>query len=169
MLSGCGTSVATPARAPRPPVAAYRVALATGISIAVPAGWHLSQRMTQLAEPFERFTLASFPLSGRPEGCGPTRAVAAIPPTGALAFMLEYPVGHPPQAVGAAPRPARFAVPTGPPEPYECFGPGWLMRFTAGPRTFQLMVALGPHARRQLGQLLAALDSLQIDPQRRTG
>ncbi|HEU0315759.1 MAG TPA: hypothetical protein VFR49_00430 [Solirubrobacteraceae bacterium] len=139
--------------------------LGAGLSIAVPAGWHLALRLTGLAEPVERFTLASFPLRRPPDAassCGPVRAVDAIPAAGALVFVFEY-GPHGTSAGEFPPRPRHFAVPAGPARPYECFGLGWLLRFRVGSRRFQAMIALGRRAGPERARLLAALDSLRVD------
>ncbi len=142
-----------------------RTRLGAGLSIVVPSGWHVALRLTALAEPFERFTLASFPLRRPPDAgstCGPVRAVDAIPAAGALAFVFEY-GPHGTRAGDFPPRPRRFALPAGPARPYECFGLGWLVRFRVGSRRFQAMIALGRRPGAERARLLAALDSLRVD------
>jgi hypothetical protein len=144
---------------------ASRRRLGAGLSVVVPGGWHVALRLTGLAEPFERFTLASFPLRRAPDAassCGPVRAVDTIPADGALAFVFEY-GPHGTSAGDFPPRPRRFALPAGPARPYECFGLGWLLRFRVGSRRFQAMIALGRRAGAERARLLAALDSLRVD------
>ncbi len=146
-----------------PARSAARTRLGAGLSIATPAGWEVALRLTGLAEPFERFTLASFPLRRPPDAaaaCGPVRAVEAIPADGALAFVLEY-GPHGTSAGDFPPRPRHFALPAGPARPYECFGLGWLLRFRVGNRHFQAMIALGRRA--TPARLLTALDGLHVD------
>ncbi|HEY5197486.1 MAG TPA: hypothetical protein VIJ51_10720 [Solirubrobacteraceae bacterium] len=159
LVGSSGSSGATPANPPRR-------ALGAGLSIAVPPGWQVAFRLTGLAEPYERFTLASFRLSTPPRqarGCGPARAVAAIPADGALAFVLEYPTTGALSRPSFPPQPKRFALPPGPAQRYECFGSGWLLRFRAAGRSFQVMVALGRSAGRNQARLVAALSSLRVE------
>jgi hypothetical protein len=154
------------------PVSPAHRPLGAGLSIVVPHGWHVAFGLTGLAEPNERFTLASFPPRRPPNPaleCGPTRAVAAIPADGALALVLEYPTTGVWSRPSFPPEPKRFVLPDSPPAPYECFGRGWLLRFRAAGRSFQVMVALGRHAARNRARLLAALTSLDIDANRRSG
>jgi hypothetical protein len=149
-----------------------RTQLGAGLSVIVPERWHVALRLTGLAEPYERFTLASFPLHRPPRqaaACGPTQAVASMPADGALAFVLEYPT------IGAfsprdfPPQPKQFALPSGSGLPYECFGRGWVLRFRAAGRSFQVMVALGRRAGANRGRLLHALSSLRVDALRGAG
>lgn len=155
VVAGAGARVA--------PVAA-RTQLGTGLSIVVPASWHVAPRLTSLAEPYERFTLASFALHRPSRGrldCGPSQAVDTIPSDGALAFVVEY------RRDGASrqsfpPQPKRFALPPGPARQYECFPLGWLLHFRVGTRPFQVMIALGPHAGPNRARLLRALSSLRV-------
>lgn len=135
-----------------------------GLSVEVPAGWHLARRLTALAEPTERFTLASYPLPRGPayeDSCGPRTAVERIPRDGALAFVFEYPGLR--GKHGFPPRPRRFRLPSGPPSHFDCFPTGWLLRFREHGRAFQIMVALGPRARANRARLLRALDGLRVD------
>lgn len=165
-LTGCGDSPAT-RRATALPV--DRVALeGAGLSISVPPHWHLARRLTALTEPTERFTIASYPVAAEPRkdrACGPTQAVAHIPRDGALAFVFEY------RARGrrVPPRPKRFALPTTPAAAFECFGRGWFLRFGEHGRAFQVMIAAGSRSSRNRSALLAALDTLRVDPTRGEG
>lgn len=170
-LAAAGLLTSSTVRAVAAP-AGSRTQLGAGLSIIVPERWHVALRLTGLAEPYERFTLASFPLHRPPRqaaACGPTQAVASMPADGALAFVFEYPT------IGAfsprdfPPRPKRFALPSGPGLPYECFGPGWVLRFRAAGRWFQVMVALGNRAGANRRRLLHALSSLRVDALRGSG
>jgi hypothetical protein len=159
--------------------ASGRRTLGAGLSIVVPARWHVALRLTGLAEPFERFTLASFPLHAPPRqaaACGPTQAVASMPSDGALAFVIEYPTtrGRYPATGGFSsrdfpPQPKRFVLPSESSLPYECFGAGWVLRFRAAGRSFQVMIALGRRAGANRGQLLRALSALHVDALDRSG
>jgi hypothetical protein len=140
-----------------------RRALGAGLSIVVPARWHVALRLTGLAEPFERFTLASFALR-RPAhpGCGPDQAVETMPADGALAFVVEFPRRGAPRE--SFPRqPKHFTLPAGPAHQYDCFPLGWLVRFQAGDRPFQIMIALGRDAGSNRDRLLRALNTFHVD------
>jgi hypothetical protein len=151
---------------------AARAQLGAGLSIVVPTHWHIALKLTDLIEPYERFTLASFPLRRPPRrdlGCGPTQAVAAIPADGALASVFEFPEGGSTAGRSFAAQPKRFTLPAGPSEPYDCFGRGWLVRFRAGDRRFQVMIAVGRRAGANRERLLRALSSLHVDATRASG
>jgi hypothetical protein len=159
LVGSSGSAGSTPANP-------ARRGLGAGLSIVVPPGWKIAFGLTGLAEPYERFTLASFALSTPPRqarGCGPTRAVAAIPSDGALAMVLEYPPTGALSRPSFPPEPKRFALPPGAAQRYECFGSGWLLRFRAAGRSFQVMVALGRRAGHNRARLLAGLSSLRVD------
>jgi hypothetical protein len=163
LASTVGAAVAPPAS---------RTQLGSGLSIAAPADWHVALRLTGLAEPFERFTLASFPLHLPPRqaaACGPTQAVASMPADGALAFVIEYPTTAAFSQRDFPPQPKRFALPSVPSLPYECFGAGWVLRFRAAGRSFQVMIALGRRAGANRRRLMRALSSLHVDALRRSG
>ena len=89
-LAGCGGTTTAHDAAARQ---AHRVRFPrTGLSISVPAGWHVATRLTALAQPVERFTIASYPLiapAPADRGCGPRQTIARIPANGALAFVWE--------------------------------------------------------------------------------
>jgi hypothetical protein len=158
LVAGGVSAEGTPARG--------RTRLGAGLSIVVPGGWRVAFHLTGLAEPFERFTLASYPLrrpAGAGLGCGPTRSVSAIPADGALAFVFEY-GPHGQSGRNFPSQPARFTVPSGPAQPYECFGRGWQLNFRVGRRPFQIMIALGRRAGTNRVRLLRALSSLRVDP-----
>jgi hypothetical protein len=153
---------ATPAVPAAPPPA--RTQLGAGLSIVVPAHWHVALRLTALQEPYERFTLASFALPQPPPergACGPDLAVNAMPADGALAWVLEYPQRGATR-LSFPPQPRRFVLPLVPAAHYDCFPRGWLVRFRVGARPFQIMVALGPRAGRNRARLLSALSTLRV-------
>jgi hypothetical protein len=140
-----------------------------GVSAEVPAAWHASVGLTGLAYPREVVTLGTFPL---PHGgsCGPDRALRAMPPDGALIFVLEYRPAR--GAVWSAihrsafpPRPAHVRLPRGAPQGYECFGRGYLLRFRDADRPLQVMVALGAKATAARRQgVERVLDGLRFAP-----
>jgi hypothetical protein len=128
------------------------VSIGKGISVSYPHGWHLLKApITSLTYPYDRVLLTSYPAASG-GGCSPTRAENALPPNGALIFLLEYaaapgsvfgrPKGmeFPPQSAGFTLRPRDLAN-------YECWRvPGYLMRFSAAGRLFQVHVAFGAGA-----------------------
>lgn len=129
---------------------------------ALPAGWQVRGRSTALARPVELFTAASYPVR-RGGACGPDRALADMPPNGALVFALDDRPsvgrvrleGYPrrPEHIRLLPRASSRA---------ECFGQtGWGVRFREHGRAIILQVALGPRAgsarRRQVERFLDSL------------
>jgi hypothetical protein len=164
-VSAVGTT-ATPSSSPvgsRSSGWSGRRQLGVGLSIAVPAGWHVARRLTGLVEPYERFTLASFSLR-RPahSDCGPNQVVDGMPADGALAFVIEYPRRGGFSRSSFPPQPGHFRLPPGPAQRYDCFALGWLVRFRSGGRPFQVMIALGPRSAVNRGRLLRALSSLRV-------
>jgi hypothetical protein len=146
-----------------------RASVGNGISVSLPHGWHLlAPPITSLSYPLDRMLLTSYP-ARRGGDCAPTRAAAALPPTGALIYLLEYgaTAGTPlsrPSGMAFPPQPRTFALRAGDRANYECWTtPTYLLRFRAAGRLFQLQVALGARvavARR--AQVLRILDSLKI-------
>lgn len=128
-------------------------------AIDVPAGWTLAhRRLTHLAEPYERMVLASYRLGPRRVGdsCAPRSALRRMPPGGALLFVFEYPRNR--RDFPAKPR--RFRL--GRAGDFECFGRGWLWRWTDHGRAFQAHLAAGPRATAARALALHALESLRV-------
>jgi hypothetical protein len=90
------------------------------------------------------------------------QAVRTMPADGALAFVFEYATTGAFSRRDFPPQPKRFSLPSGPSLPYECFGAGWVLRFRAAGRSFQVMIALGRRAGANRGRLLRALSSLHV-------
>jgi hypothetical protein len=156
---GCGSGVAGTASERR-----HRIG--PGLSVVLPPGWAAAPPpVTRLAYPSELLVAATYPVAREPgrESCGPTGAVRAIPPGGALIFLFEYEDPNPTQLARFPLRPGRLRLPRGPQVSFECFGVGRALTFRQRGRAFQAMVALGPratgHARRSA---LALLDSLKV-------
>lgn len=63
------------------------------LSVEYPAGWHRLRALTKLVVPRELIALATYPLRGGATGGGPCAAqrdLEAIPPDGALVWLLEF-------------------------------------------------------------------------------
>jgi hypothetical protein len=93
--------------------------------------------------------LTSYP-AARGGGCSPTRAEQALPPNGVLIYLFEYSasagrvLGRP-NGMEFPPQSAGFTLKRRDLANYECWTvPGYLMRFTAAGRLFQVHVAFGP-------------------------
>lgn len=120
------------------------------ISVSYPRGWHLfGPPFTSLAYPYDRMLLTSYP-AARGGGCSPTRAEQALPPNGVLIYLFEYSasagrvLGRP-NGMEFPPQSAGFTLKRRDLANYECWTvPGYLMRFTAAGRLFQVHVAFGP-------------------------
>ncbi len=154
------------------PSASAGTPVGAGIRADLPQSWRrIGPPITAVTYPAERLLLTSYPTSSG-GNCGPDRAIADLPPGGALIYLFEYrpSVGDPwanlrrrdfPQ------RPAHFALRRSTLATYECWGgtPSHLIRFRAADRPFQLHVALGPKATAaRRAQVLRILDSLRIAP-----
>lgn len=163
LLAGCGATV--PAPSP-PSEAVATVRLASDLAVAVPAGWTLATKLTALAGPAERFTLSSSGLpSGAQDNCGPRAAIAALPPGGVLAFVLEYRRRDGALGLSGAfpPRSAGLRLPAGRPQELECAGPGRILSFSSGKRRFRVVLAVGPRApRARVARLLGVLRHMHV-------
>ncbi len=152
--------------------AAHRVTdVAAGLAVSQPGGWHLTAPpISSLSYPVERLLIASY-RAPRGGNCGPDRAARALPPGGALIYLLEYRprVGDPWHGLrrSAFPaRPKRFALRRSALGTYECqAAPSYVIHFRDADRPFQLFVALGRRATAaRRAQVLRVLDSLRFDP-----
>jgi hypothetical protein len=160
-IAGCGGHArhhVTPAPAPTP--------IGDGVSVVVPPGWHLfAPPITALSYPVDRLLLTSYP-AARGGNCGPDRAERALPPNGALVYLLEFHRPGPLSRSAFPPRPVHFSLRAGALASYECWHvPSYLLRFRAADRAFQLHVALGPRAGpARRAQVLRVLDSMRFTP-----
>lgn len=142
-----------------------------GITVSYPRGWHLlTAPITSLTYPYDRLLLTSYP-AARGGECGPTRAENALPASGALIFLFEYPtapggvfgqlkgMSFPPQSAGIALQRSDLAN-------YECSTvPNYLIRFRTAGRLFQAQVAFGARATRaRRAEALRILTSLHAKP-----
>lgn len=147
----------------------HRVALPSGLSVAVPAGWHLTRRpLTRVLSPVQRLVLSSFALRRRPpvDGCDPLAAIGRLPPTGGYLFVWEYTGAtalHGRQLARFPLRPRRFSIGYG---PYGGDSSGPLtttILFRQHGRAFQAQLYVGRRAApRVRAQLAATLNSLQV-------
>jgi hypothetical protein len=147
-----------------------RASTGNGITVRYPTGWRLlAPPITALSYPRDRLLLTSYP-AATGGSCSPTRAENALPPTGALIYLLEY-AGLPASSVApglaaSPPKPGAFTLNSRELANYECWSvPTYLIRFHAAGRLFQLHVALGAHATpTRRAQVLRILDSLRFQP-----
>jgi hypothetical protein len=152
--------------------AAHRVHdVGAGIAVSQPAGWHLiAPKISSLSYPGERLLLTSY-RAKRGGNCGPDRAARALPPGGALVYLIEYrpSVGDPWRGLHRSafpPRPKHFALRRSALGNYECWAaPSYLIRFRDADRPLQLHIALGSRATAaRRAQVLRVVDSLRFKP-----
>lgn len=124
----------------------------SGISVRVPHGWRLYRPpITLTTYPYDRLLLTSYPAT-RGGQCGPTKAERALPPDGALIYLIEYaaaPTGIPdePPGMGFTPQSRGIVIPRGHPRNYECSAaPSYIVRFNTAGRLMQATLAFGSHA-----------------------
>jgi hypothetical protein len=114
-----------------------------GLAVTIPAGWTYHE---DPSGPDDPKTLIAFGSWTFEEGgdCAPTAAQAALPPAGALVWVMEY-LGQPDLVADIGPRPGSFRFDEETLATYECsLVPSYMFRFR-GPdgRAFQAHVALG--------------------------
>lgn len=142
-----------------------RTAVGGGVSIRVPARWHLiGGWLSDVSYPVPRLAVASFPatLSRHTCECGSPNVVD-FPRAGAFLFVWEYP-HYPHWALSRIPRhAARYRVAQGNPNWFTCAGPSWETGFRESDSVFQVEVYLGPAAgpkvRAQMDEILNSLES----------
>jgi len=133
-----------------------------GVFILTPPDWSFLADPSGPSEPKTLFTIASYPIDRGGE-CAPIRALEALPPDGALAWVLEY---QPPRGDDFPRRPDRFSLDPSTLANYECSGthPTYLFRFQDEGRNLQVQVAFGESAGDEVRNLmLASLSSLVVD------
>jgi hypothetical protein len=133
-----------------------------GVFILTPPDWSYLADPSGPSEPKMLFAIASYPIDRGGE-CAPTRALEALPPDGALAWVLEYQAAR---GDDFSPRPDRFSLDPSTLATYECSGthPTYLFRFRDQDRNFQVQVAFGESAADEVRDLmLASLSSLVVD------
>lgn len=142
------------------------VDLGDGLSARLPVGWSRTPSpVTDLGAPVDRLLLTSFP--ARPGGsCAPTKAARAMPPDGALIFLIEFVTrrGEPTIRLAGVPRGARLRLTR--PSLLECWGiPASTTIFQDSGRAFQLFVAFGRRASAARHQEVRRIvDGLRVAP-----
>lgn len=144
-----------------------RVAVGGGVTVVLPAGWHLTHgKGTPLVEPIPRLSAATFPVhfSRQHCVCGTPR-VANFPRDGAYLFVMEYPaIGRRDEKAFPA-HTLHFRIGRSAITPGDC-GPSDNRLFREGGRGYQVQIYLGrdaPAAARS--QIAAILDSWQVTPE----
>jgi hypothetical protein len=145
---------------------------AAGISLSLPNGWHATTRhFTVLLDPFERVTLASFPLDGIPQSgrCSPNPLLGEMPRIGVFASVLEYMDAAARRQ--ADPRPSGFRLGGAAPGGFDCFAPpderadAYAFNFSDNGRAFIVLLAVGRDATPETRNAVEhALDSLRVEP-----
>jgi hypothetical protein len=135
------------------------------LAIQTPAAWHLSPGTgVGLVQPMALFIVGTgrLPAGG---DCAPTRAIKALPPDGALFWVIEYAgAGQDFNPYEFPPRPDRLDL--GPAVGRECIGePSHQLLFRQADRFLQVEVLFGPAAPRSLrAAVVASLESLRPEP-----
>jgi hypothetical protein len=135
------------------------------LAIQTPAAWHLSPGTgVGLVQPMALFIVGTgrLPAGG---DCAPTRAIKALPPDGALFWVIEYAgAGQDFNPYEFPPRPDRLHL--GPAASKECIGePSHQLLFRQADRFLQVEVLFGPAAPRSLrAAVVASLESLRPEP-----
>ncbi len=141
---------------------AARVSFPAGISVTVPAGWHvLHGWLSDVVDPAPRLAMGSFParLSRHTCECGFPNVVD-FPRAGAFIFVWEY--LNPNEVAREPRRPAHFRISAGAVR-QTCDGSSDTFAFKYAGRFFQVEVYLGPAAGPALRERVATtLDSLRV-------
>jgi hypothetical protein len=146
------------------PVVGGRVAVGGGVSVVLPAGWHLTRGMgTPLLDPVPRLSAATFPVHFSRQHCVcDTPHVADFPRDGAYLFVMEYDaLGHADLKDFPA-HTTRFRIRASAIKSGDC-GPSDGRTFREGGRGFQVQIYLGPSAPASArAQIAAILDSWRV-------
>lgn len=166
-------SVAGNDRTARPvSLLARRVNVPAGLSVRVPAGWHVLRGwLSDVVDPAPRLAVASFParLSRQTCACGFPNIVR-FPRDGVFMFAWEYLNPRRTQLARTPRRPARFSLSVSRAVRQTCYGPSDGADFKDAGRVFQVEIYIGPGAGRALrAQAAAVLDSLRVAPSRSVG
>jgi hypothetical protein len=161
---GTATSPPPATSSSSPPPAGWVRRSASGVSIDIPAAWHInSNPVPALADPTILFAIGTGPLptGGR---CGPTASIRAMPADGAL-FVL-YETGSAGEPYTFPPRPERLHLGSLGSGPSECWGvKTYLIPFEDGGRYFQAQAVFGPRATASLrAQVRRSLNTLRVSP-----
>jgi hypothetical protein len=145
--------------------AASPVALAGGLSIRVPVGWHMLRGwLSDVSDPAPRLAVASFParLSRHTCECGFPNVVN-FPGGGAFVFVWEYLHPSRRQLAHVPRRPSAFSTGARQRVRLTCDGPSEGFYFKDAGRVFQVEVYLGPGAGQALrARVASTLDSLRV-------
>lgn len=134
-----------------------------GVSIRVPAGWHVIRRWSEITYPIPRLAIASFParLSRHPCECGMPN-IRDFPRDGAFLTVWESHLQSRMRARFPV-RPTRFRLTPGTPTRYTCRGPSDEIAFRDAGRLFVAEIYLGPATGpKTQARILATLDSLRV-------
>lgn len=141
-----------------------RTSLGGGVTVALPAGWHLTHgKGTSLSEPFARLSAATFAVrfSASPCVCDTPR-VANFPRDGAYLLVFEWPLPRRQRHTFAA-HTRHFHIARSAIRPGDC-GPSDTRLFREANRGYQVQIYLGPDAPASArAQIAAILDSWRVD------
>jgi hypothetical protein len=139
-----------------------RAAVGGGVSIRLPAGWHLVRgRLSDVVDPIPRLAAATFAvhLSGHECACGFPN-VRHFPRAGAFVFVWEYPVLAPSDRKSFPKHAARFRIRRSAIQGSTCAGASDMRVFREADRGYQVEIYLGPAAPASTrAQIAAILDS----------
>jgi hypothetical protein len=142
-----------------------RVSVAGGVSVRLPAGWHLVRgRLSEVVDPIPRLAAATFAvhLSAHECECGFPN-VRHFPRAGAFLFVWEYPVLGPHDLRTFPKHAARFRIGRSAIRGTTCAGASDMRLFREADRGYQVEIYLGPDAPRAArAQIAAILDSWHI-------
>jgi hypothetical protein len=162
-IGGGDTRPTTSASAPAPfTKGTAQVDRQDGIFLLTRPVWSFLEHPSGPVEPRTVVAIASYPVE-RGGRCSPTKALDALPPDGALAWLTEY---SSTQANDFPPRPTRFSLDPSSLANYKCSASHatYMFRFQDHGRLFQVHVAFGEHANRTVrDEMLASLSSLVVD------
>jgi hypothetical protein len=169
-----GGATSTGAFTGTPP--ASGVAVGAGITVRLPAGWHLlGGRLSDVVNPIPRLAIASFParLSRHECACGSPNVVD-FPRGGAFVFVWEYRGLSRHDLLKSFPRrPDHFDLSRGHIGGYACSGPSDSLVFREHGREFQaeVYVAAGitPRVRAQLLSVLDSFDASSLNSRGTSG
>jgi hypothetical protein len=139
-----------------------------GVRFSYPKPWRLYPFRLTGVQLRHQIALGTFRLDqDRPDrSCAPTTALRARGDDGGLLYVFEYADLDTTQKERVPLRPRAFALSRRDPQPYECFGESYLIRWreSVSDRVFQAHV-YGP--RRWVEQALGILDSFEVSRQGR--
>jgi hypothetical protein len=150
----------------RAAVVSGRLEVGGGVSVDLPAGWHLTRGTgTPLVVPFPRLSAATFPVRFSKQYCVcDTPHVANFPRDGAYLLVLEWPAVSRRDAKVYPAHTTHFHIGRSAISQQDC-GPSDGRLFREGGRGFQVQIYLGPDAPASARtQIAAILDSWRVAP-----